>query len=176
MLVLETCLKYDSNMLQNCFICDHFVLEMWSKHAPELLYIVIGTWILKLGNTVCSFLKLAWNVIQTCSRIASYVIGLFLKRAWNVIQTCNFLRLRVVRRVFSCGPWKDDTPNKTTTLLQISQKCYFLLNYAIRSGSQQLTSGFSGANIGMPSAQLCGQWWKSWDKAYLNIIDPLHYM
>jgi hypothetical protein len=47
---------------------------------------------------------------------------------------------------------------------------------SIRSGSQQLTSGFSGANIGMASAQLGGQWWKSCDKAFLNIIDPLHYM
>jgi hypothetical protein len=48
--------------------------------------------------------------------------------------------------------------------------------FSIRSGSQQLTSCFRGANIGMASAQLGGKWQKSWDKAYLNIIDPLHYM
>jgi hypothetical protein len=33
----------------------------------------------------------------------------------------------------------------------------FFCKSAIRSGSQQLTSGFSGASIGMASAQLGGQ-------------------
>jgi hypothetical protein len=36
----------------------------------------------------------------------------------------------------------------------------------ISSGSQQLTSGFSGANIGMASAQLGGKVLKHLDKAY----------
>jgi hypothetical protein len=36
----------------------------------------------------------------------------------------------------------------------------------IRSGSQQLTSGFGGANIGMASAELGGKGWKHHDKAY----------
>jgi hypothetical protein len=36
----------------------------------------------------------------------------------------------------------------------------------IRSGSQQLTSGFGGANIGMASAELGGKGWKHYDKAY----------
>ena len=46
----------------------------------------------------------------------------------------------------------------------------------IRSGGQQLTSGFSGANIGMASVQLGGEGWKSWDNAYLNIVDTLPHV
>jgi hypothetical protein len=40
------------------------------------------------------------------------------------------------------------------------------LGPGIRSGSQQLTSGFGGANIGMASAELGGKGWKHHDKAY----------
>ena len=46
----------------------------------------------------------------------------------------------------------------------------------IRSGGQQLTSGFSGANIGMASVQLGGERYKSWDNAYLNIVDTLPHV
>jgi hypothetical protein len=48
--------------------------------------------------------------------------------------------------------------------------------HVISSSSQQLTSGFSAANIGMSFAQLCGEEFKSWDSAYLNNIDTLHYV
>jgi hypothetical protein len=46
----------------------------------------------------------------------------------------------------------------------------------ISSGSQQLTSGFSGANIGMASAQFGGKGLKHPNKVYLNSIDSLHYV
>jgi hypothetical protein len=68
MFVLETCLKCDPNALEMCLKRGPNMLEMWSKHAPELQF-------LKLGNTACSFLKHAWNMIQTCSRIALNVIS-----------------------------------------------------------------------------------------------------
>jgi hypothetical protein len=43
---------------------------------------------------------------------------------------------------------------------------FLVLKYYIRSGSQQLTSGFGGANIGMASAELGGKGWKHHDRAY----------
>jgi hypothetical protein len=45
----------------------------------------------------------------------------------------------------------------------------------IRSGSQQLTSGFSRCKHWDGSVLLCGQGCKNRGRAYLNIIDPLPY-
>jgi hypothetical protein len=61
----------------------------------------------------------------------------------------------------------------------VAQKCHsvsHLLNYPIRSGSQQLTSGFGSANIEIASTQLDRERWKHHNKVYLRIIDTLHYV
>jgi hypothetical protein len=40
MFVLETCLKSDSKVLQNCFICDRFVPETGLKCDPNMQFTI----------------------------------------------------------------------------------------------------------------------------------------
>jgi hypothetical protein len=99
MFFVKTCLKCDSNMLQSCFLFDRFLLR----------YIVIGTCILRLGDTVCSLLKRAWNVIQTCSRVVSYLIGLYCVILWSPHEFWNWvtqhvLSWNVIQMCLKCEP------------------------------------------------------------------------
>jgi hypothetical protein len=120
MFVLEMCLKCDPNMLQNCFIlwlahecwnletqhvCSWNVLEMWSKHA--------------------------WNVIQTCFNDAPELLPIWsvctalycdrhmnFETAWYsmfVLETCLKCDPNVLETCLKCDPnvlemWSKHAP------------------------------------------------------------------
>jgi hypothetical protein len=92
MFVLETCLKCDPKMLKNSLKCDR------------------QTWILKLGNTACLFLKRAWNVIRTCLKCDPNMLEMWSKHAPELQflkvgnTACSFLKYdpNMLQNCFKC--------------------------------------------------------------------------
>lgn len=90
---------------------------------------------------------------------------------WNLI-TLNLPTFRLC----PCT-WQDRTLLVGVAYLTVLKpQSIYIFCHVISSSSQQLTSGFSGANIWMSFVQLCGEEFKRWYNAYLNISDTLHYV